>query len=236
MEKQIKSIDRVKNHGEVFTPLTTVKLMLNQPEIQVKINDLSATFLEPAAGEGVFLIELLKRKMSVAQKKSKDIKSYNYNTLLALSSLYGIELLSDNLRRLRLNMNAVFKNTYRKGVDSYNRKVNENVLKSAQVIIEANMVQGDTLKRKKNDGSPIILSEWKQLPEKYGVKKVRRVEYTFNSIVKGEDKPLYENQNKSEQLDLFNLNANVSDEDNTKYKFKDVKFDEVYKELKIKIK
>lgn len=42
-------------------------------------------------------------------------------------------------------------------------------------------------------GSPIILSEWKQFPEKYGVKKVRRVEYTFDSIVKGEDKPLYEN-------------------------------------------
>ena len=80
-------------------------------------------------------------------------------------------------------------------------------------------------------GSPIILSEWKQFPEKYGVKKVRRVEYTFDSIVKGEDKPLYENQNKSKQLNLFNLNINVSDEDNLKYKF-----DEVYKELKIKIK
>lgn len=91
-------------------------------------------------------IELLKRKMS------KDIKSYDYNTLLALSSLYGIELLSDNLRCLQLDMNAVFKNMYRKDVDSYNKKINKNVLKSAQVIIEANMVQGDTLKRKKNDG------------------------------------------------------------------------------------
>mgnify|MGYP005760831327 FL=1 len=235
MEKQIKSIDRVKSHGEVFTPLPTVKLMLNQPEIQVKIKDLSATFLEPAAGEGAFLIELLKRKMNVAQEKSKNFKEYDYNVLLALSSLYGIELLSDNLRRLRLNMNVVFKNTYQKGMDSYNKEVNKNVLKSAQVIIEANMVQGDTLKRKKNDGSPIILSEWEQLPKKYGIKKIRRVEYTFDSIVKGEDKPLYERKDKLKQLDLFNLDANVSDKDNSKYKFKDVRFDEVYKELKEKI-
>ena len=37
-------------------------------------------------------------------------------------------------------MNAVFKNMYRKDVDSYNKKINKNVLRSAQVIIEANMV------------------------------------------------------------------------------------------------
>ena len=83
MVRIIKSDKRVKKHGEVFTPLSVVNFMLNQPEIQEKINNLSATFLEPAAGEGAFLIELLKRKMNVAQKESKDIKNYNYNTLLA---------------------------------------------------------------------------------------------------------------------------------------------------------
>ena len=44
-ERIIKSTDRVKDIGEVFTPKRTVKLMLDQPEITEKINDLNATFL-----------------------------------------------------------------------------------------------------------------------------------------------------------------------------------------------
>ena len=51
-EQLIKSPDRVKDVGEVFTPRRIVELMLDQPEITAKINDLSATFLEPSAGEG----------------------------------------------------------------------------------------------------------------------------------------------------------------------------------------
>ena len=235
MVRIIKSDKRVKKHGEVFTPLSVVNFMLNQSEIQEKINNLSATFLEPAAGEGAFLIELLKRKMNVAQKESKDIKNYNYNTLLALSSLYGIELLSDNLRQLRTNMMITFKNIYQSKVKKFNGKSNKNVLRSAQVIIEANMVQGDALKREKKDGSPIIFSEWKQLPEKYGVRKIRRVEYTLDSIMAGEDKPLYESQNRSEQLDLFILDDDSLNKEDSRYKYKDVRFDEVYKELKEKI-
>ena len=81
----------------------------------------------------------------------------------------------------------------------------------------------------------IIFSEWQQLPEKYGVRKIRRIEYTFDSIIAGEDKPLYERQNKSEQLDLFSLDDNSLNKDDPKYKYKDVRFDEVYKELKEKI-
>lgn len=54
-ERLIKSNERVKNIGEVFTPKDTVDFMLNQPEVMAKINDLNATFLEPSAGEGAFL-------------------------------------------------------------------------------------------------------------------------------------------------------------------------------------
>ena len=61
-EKIIKSADRVKNIGEVFTPQKTVDFMLDQPEIKAKVNSLTATFLEPSAGEGAFLVEILKRK------------------------------------------------------------------------------------------------------------------------------------------------------------------------------
>ena len=78
-EKIIKSADRVKNNGEVFTPNRIVKMMLAQPEIQAKIHELSSTFLEPSAGEGAFLVELLKQKMAVALSKSVSAVTYNRN-------------------------------------------------------------------------------------------------------------------------------------------------------------
>ena len=53
--------------------------MLDQPEITAKINDLHATFLEPSAGEGAFLTELLKRKLKVAAKQSKTASAFNTN-------------------------------------------------------------------------------------------------------------------------------------------------------------
>ena len=58
-ERLIKSDDRVKDIGEVFTPQRIVDLMLDQPEITARVNDLKTTFLEPSAGEGVFLVEIL---------------------------------------------------------------------------------------------------------------------------------------------------------------------------------
>ena len=65
--KLIKSSERVRTLGEVFTPRRIVELMLDQPEITAKINDLSATFLEPSAGEGAFLVEILRRFFPVRQ-------------------------------------------------------------------------------------------------------------------------------------------------------------------------
>ena len=104
----IKSPDRVKDHGEVFTPKRIVNLMLDQPEIQAKINDLTATFFEPSAGEGAFLVELLKRKLKVARDKSTSASTFNTKSLLALSTLYGIELLEDNVEMLVMNMITTF--------------------------------------------------------------------------------------------------------------------------------
>ena len=86
-EKIIKSTVRVKDLGEVFTPKKTVNLMLDQPEIQAKIQELTSTFLEPAAGEGAFLVELLKRKIKIAKKESKTAKEFGENCLIALSTL-----------------------------------------------------------------------------------------------------------------------------------------------------
>lgn len=202
-EKLIKSTDRVKDHGEVFTPKRIVNLMLNQPEITAKINDLTATFLEPSAGEGAFLVELLRRKLAVAAEKSTSAEIFHDNSLLALSTLYGIEYLKDNYLILIANMINTF-------VEEYDRLIREkfdaepvaNVVKSAKVIIRANMVQGDTLKKERPDGTPIIFSEWTPMRGKNSKRLVQRTEYTFESII-NESGPVERVQEHTEEMDLF---------------------------------
>ena len=103
-EKIIKSADRVKDIGEVFTPRKTVDFMLDQPEIKEKVNSLTATFLEPSAGEGAFLVELLRRKLYFATEQSGGISDMQNKFLQALSTLYGIELMEDNVEMLVMNM------------------------------------------------------------------------------------------------------------------------------------
>ncbi|MGN0193790.1 MAG: hypothetical protein ACI39G_01570 [Pseudoramibacter sp.] len=183
----IKSDERVKALGEVFTPEPIVNFMLDQPEIQAKIEDLSATFLEPAAGEGAFLTELLRRKMAAAAKQSDSAEAFEDNSLIALSTLYGIEIMEDNVEMLVMNLYYTFAEAYREGLKPYHKPLNPNVLKSARTIIQANMLQGDTLKKQDANGRPLIFSEWRLIPKKNpdDRQKVAREEFTFEEILEG---------------------------------------------------
>ena len=173
-EKLIKSVDRVKGHGEVFTPRSVVDLMLNQPEIIAKINTPQATFLEPAAGEGAFLVAILERKLKYAAEESKNAREFGNNALLVLSTLYGIELLEDNVEMLVMNMNETFANNYRElGMEFFEAEPDLKVYRSAKIIIRANMAQGDALKKVDASGNPIIFSEWQPI----GKTRVQRTEY-----------------------------------------------------------
>lgn len=185
----IKSQQRVRDYGEVFTPLTIVKEMLRQPEIAAKVNDLTATFLEPSAGEGVFLLEILRRRMSVALKCSKTAGEFGENALIALSGLYGVELMGDNEEQLVMNMILLFTKEYREGLCQWSADLDEHVVESAKTIIGANMVQGNTLTEKDSNNRPIVLSEWKLIPDSgHGSdRRVQRTETFFeNGLSKGE--------------------------------------------------
>lgn len=230
-EKLIKSTVRVKDWGEVFTPQKTVNLMLDQPEIQAKIQDITSTFLEPAAGEGAFLVELLKRKIKVAKQESKTANEFGENCLIALSTLYGIEIMEDNVEMLVMNMILTFEEIYSQILfaDFSNSKPKKNILKSAQTIIKANIAQGDTLKGITANGKPIIFSEWKIIKER--PKKVKRLEYTFESILNG-SRAEKAQKKVFEEIDLF---ASYNGEDKsqkkeTKKEYATVKWSDIYKE------
>lgn len=198
----IKSNERVKAHGEVFTPKKIVNLMLNQEGILVKTKSISATFLEPAAGEGAFLTEILKRKLKQARKISSSIEEYEDNALISLSSLYGIELLIDNNEILVMNMYRTFYRDYLNALQMYNSREKKNVIKSAMVIISANMAQGNALTGLNKGGDPIVFSEWKILPKKAKRVWVQRTEYTFDSI-KNDGEPIEQSNQISGEMDLF---------------------------------
>lgn len=60
-QKQVKSRDRVAEHGEVFTAEREVKAMCDL--VGNMCDDYSKRFLEPACGDGNFLAEILSRKL-----------------------------------------------------------------------------------------------------------------------------------------------------------------------------
>lgn len=233
-ERLIKSADRVKDFGEVFTPKNIVDLMLDQPEISVKVNDLTATFLEPAAGEGAFLTELLTRKMQVALEGSTSVDNYEDRILSALSSLYGIELMEDNYKMLRHNMYQTFVVEYLRGlkVKGQPEHGKRKVLKSAKTIIYANMVQGNTLTYKNVYDQPIIFSEWASYKQD-GRIWVKRTTQTFESIVEGEQTDSGLIVPEDSQLDLFadfDPNTHELKEKELYLQYEPVKIVDVYKE------
>ena len=67
MTKQIKSKQRVADHGEVFTREQEVNAMLDL--VKDEILRIESRFLEPACGDGNFLIQILKRKLEIVKKK-----------------------------------------------------------------------------------------------------------------------------------------------------------------------
>lgn len=175
----MKSKHRVQKHGEVFTPQWVIDKMIAIPGIKEKTEDIYATFLEPSAGEGAFLLAIEAMKLRfIADNYNKD--NWDMFALWALSSIYGIEFLEDNLAVARKNMIELFVNYYEK---IHNAQVSEqsNVFKSAKTIIWANVVQGDTLTRKNLLGECITFSHWARVPDT--PRKVHRKPFTYSSLL-----------------------------------------------------
>lgn len=151
----IKSKVRVQHHGEVFTPKWMVKKMLAEPAIQEKLHDLHATFLEPSAGEGAFLKEILHQKLGYVDQISNKT-TWKNNALWALMSIYAIELLKDNLIKAKRAMLDVFINHYQAFMQK-TLSSNTDLYKSAKYVIDVNIVQGNTLTFKNSEDKLIDL-------------------------------------------------------------------------------
>lgn len=174
-KSQIKSKERVTNHGEVFTHEREVNGMLDL--VKNETERLDSRFLEPACGTGNFLDAILKRKLEVLkQKYSRSRPEYEKYGVIVISSLYGIDLLEDNVEECRKRLLEIFEKEYK---SIFKHQFNSKYVRVLKFILDKNIVCGDALKMKDNKGNPLIFSEW-SIP--YNDSNIKRKEYSFKDI------------------------------------------------------
>lgn len=186
MTKQVKSRERVTEHGEVFTAEREVKAMCDLVDQETQRID--SRFLEPACGDGNFLAEILTRKLGIVSKKYKR-SSYDWerNSLLALGSMYGVDIMLDNCEICRDRLFQLWDKEYKKACK---KECNEETRGAAKFILARNIVCGNalTLMCVDDKGSdtkgPIVFSEW-TFP--FNDARIQRKDYTFEELVNGEE-------------------------------------------------
>lgn len=155
-EKQVKSRQRVAQHGEVFTAEREVKAMCDL--VKQETQRIESRFLEPACGEGAFLTEILRRKLAVVKRQyGKSPADYEKYSVLALTSIYGVELLDDNAAICRDKLFEIWNKAY---TTAMKKQANDRCREVARYILQKNILCGDALTLLQTDGSPIIFAEW----------------------------------------------------------------------------
>lgn len=142
MEKsQVKSKQRVAERGEVFTNEREVKAMCDL--VKDETERIDSRFLEPACGDGNFLAEILTRKLEkVKAKYKKSSFDYETNAILALGSIYGIDIMADNVQACRDRLFKIWDKQY---TSVCKRDANDQTRESAKFILSKNIVLGNAL-------------------------------------------------------------------------------------------
>lgn len=168
----VKSKQRVAAHGEVFTPPELVEAMIAL--VRGESERIDSRFLEPACGSGNFLVPVLQRKLAtVAARYGKSDFEKRHQALLALMSIYGVELLADNIAECRENVLEVF-------VDAIDVNADEELYAAAANVLVVNIVHGDALLMTTCESSPrpITFAEWAYL----GRGKFHRRDFHFATL------------------------------------------------------
>lgn len=174
-EKQIKSRKRVQEHAEVFTAEREVNAMLDL--VNDELLRPESTFLEPACGEGNFTVRILERKLTAILSNNPTANEYYRLSLIALSGIYAIELLPDNVQIARKRMAETFWNF----ALSVNSEMPEGYFYTALEIIRLNFVNGNTLTGMTPDEKPIKFTEWEISKDN----KICGKEFEYNALVSG---------------------------------------------------
>jgi len=173
MEKHVVSKKRVADYGEVLTAKREVNAMLDL--VKQETERIDSRFLEPACGTGNFLAEILERKLRVVDRRYRrsQIEHERY-ALLAVSSIYGIDLLEDNVRECRRRLLGI--------VERHCRSLfNGDFLRAIRFVLERNIIHGDALSLQTvgDEPKPIVFSEWSL----FNGSMVKRRDFEFHALL-----------------------------------------------------
>jgi len=177
MRTRAQSKQRIAQYGEVLTPTHIVDAMLDL--VKQETERIDSRFLEPACGTGNFLFEILERKLRVVEGHyGKSQLEYERYAILAVSSIYGIELLEDNVAECRQRLFDVFDAAYTR---LFNAKAKEPCREAARYILGRNIIHGDalTLKTVGENPQPIVFSEWSLV----NGSMINRRDFAFHELV-----------------------------------------------------
>jgi len=185
--ESIISKKRVTDHGEVFTSKREVNAMLDL--VKQETERIDSRFLEPACGDGNFLSEILNRKLEIVKSRyGKSQKELDKYSLVATTSIYGVELLEDNVERCRERLFEIYLEWYNSVSQGQS---NEQLFQCIKFVLSKNIIHGDALTLKTVGGNeePIIFSEWS-----FTQNMVKRRCFAFNELLMNQsirDTPLF---------------------------------------------
>lgn len=191
-EKQVKTKQRVTDHGEVFTGEREVNAMLDL--VKQETERIDSRFLEPACGNGNFLAEVLSRKLQVVSDRyARSQVEWERYAVIAISSIYGVDILEDNALECRDRLYAIFDEQY---MTLFKDKCKNACRRSVRFLLERNILWGDALDfTNPVTKKPIVFSEWSAVNSVM----LKRRDYMFRFLVE-----------KVHQFSLFNDEGNAA--------------------------
>lgn len=185
-KKQVKSKKRVAEHGEVFTAEREVNAMLDL--VKHESFRIESRFLEPACGNGNFLAEILRRKLTAVTDRYKNSQTeWERYAIIAVANIYGVEILEDNAQECRERLFQIFDETY---TQLYKNTCKEECRRSVRFLLHRNILWGDALDfTNPETKEPIVFSEWSAV----NGSMLKRRDFVFRFLVE-----------KTHQFSMFN--------------------------------
>jgi hypothetical protein len=178
-ELVVKSRHRVRTYGEVFTPRHMVDRMLDlvREDLETGPDFVDKTFFEPAAGDGNFLVAIVRRKLHAIENRYP-AEAWRTESLFALASIYGVEFLEDNHEDARALMLSGFLGFHEAHGTPCGPET--DLHRAAKFLIDTNILRGNTLTSQTPQGRDIQFSWWHRIDGKPGM--VQRDPFTLASL------------------------------------------------------
>jgi SAM-dependent methyltransferase len=185
MDSQVVSKKRVADHGEVLTGKREVSAMLDL--VKQECERIESRFLEPACGTGNFLVPILERKLALVEKRyGKSQLEFERYAVLAATSVYGIDVLADNVRQCRERLYGIFDDNFYSRL--FKKGGQDKCREAVRFILGRNIICGDALTLKTVDENPvhIVFSEWSPV----NGSRLKRRDFTFRELLAPREFPL----------------------------------------------